>query len=65
MTKHPNLTPKQTSDYLQVTTRTLARWRNMRKGPPWVKAGHRVLYRRADLDAWLEQQRVEPVLGVS
>lgn len=61
MTEQPNLTPDQAADYLRLSERTLIRWRNMRKGPPWVKAGRRVIYRRSDLDAWLERQTQMPV----
>ncbi|WP_019593009.1 helix-turn-helix domain-containing protein [Thioalkalivibrio sp. ALM2T] len=61
MTKQPNLTPEQAAEYLRLSPRTLIRWRNMRKGPPWVKAGRRVIYRRGDLDAWLEQRTQMPV----
>jgi hypothetical protein len=39
----------------------MIRWRNARTGPRWIKAGQRVLYRRADLDDWLERHSVEPV----
>jgi len=28
-------------------------------GPPYVKVGRRVLYLKADLDAWLAEHRVE------
>ena len=38
---------------------TLAMWRYKGRGPAYVKAGHRVLYRGTDLLAWLEAQTVE------
>jgi len=37
---------------------TLAKMRCMGGGPPFVKAGRRVLYRRGDLIAWLNARRV-------
>jgi hypothetical protein len=37
---------------------TLAKMRCMGGGPPFVKAGRRVLYRRSDLIAWLNARRV-------
>ena len=40
---------------------TLARWRCEGKGPPYTKSGSRVLYRGADVLAWLDAQRVETV----
>ncbi|MGM0553284.1 MAG: helix-turn-helix domain-containing protein [Pseudomonadota bacterium] len=61
MKDNPNYPTDRAADYLQVSARTLNRWRNMRKGPAWIKAGRKVLYRRSDLDAWLDHHRVEPV----
>lgn len=48
------LTPKQASEYLQISVGTLAVWRtNNTYNIPYIKCGGRVRYRRADLDAWL------------
>jgi predicted DNA-binding transcriptional regulator AlpA len=33
---------------------TLERWRTEGVGPPFCKIGHRVAYRRKDLEAWVE-----------
>lgn len=33
--------------------RTLANWRAKRIGPPFVRAGRTILYRRASFEAWL------------
>lgn len=63
MTDQENLTPKEAADYVRHSERTLIRWRNARTGPPWVKTGGKILYRRKDLDAWLERQTVDPVAG--
>ena len=38
---------------------TLAKMRCAGGGPPFVKAGRRVLYRRADIKAWLDARRVK------
>jgi hypothetical protein len=38
---------------------TFAQWRHLKKGPPYIKVGSRVLYPGVDLLAWLEAQRVE------
>lgn len=37
---------------------TLARWRHESKGPDFVKSGSRVLYRGADVLAWLEARTI-------
>lgn len=61
-----NLTTKELAAYLRLESeRTLLRWRQQRIGPPWVKAGHKVLYRRADVDSWLERHRCDPVREVA
>jgi hypothetical protein len=39
---------------------TLTTWRWQRRGPPFVKLGRRVFYRRGDLHAWIAAQRHEP-----
>ena len=41
---------------------TLATWRWQGRGPRYVKFGHRILYRGADLNAWLDARVVEPTL---
>lgn len=56
---------REAAHYLRVSERTLIRWRGLRVGPAWTKAGQRVLYRQGDLDAYLNAQRVEPVGEVS
>ena len=41
---------------------TLAYWRHVGKGPRSFKVGRRVLYDRADVEAWLEAAKAgEPV----
>lgn len=60
-----NLTTEEAADYLRVSWRTLYRWRAQRVGPAWTKVGQRVVYRRSDLEAWLDRHRVEPVREAS
>lgn len=59
------LTTSEAASYLSVTPRTLERWRAKRIGPRYIKPrGGRttvVLYRREDLDDFLERCVVEPV----
>jgi excisionase family DNA binding protein len=53
------LTVAETASIIRVTGRTLRRWREVRQGPPCARVGERrVLYRRADLDAWLAARMV-------
>lgn len=41
---------------LGVSTDTLARWETRRIGPPIVRVGRRVLYRREAVREWLRKQ---------
>jgi len=51
------LTQKRLSELIDVSERTLERWRVEGAGPAFVKAGRRVLYRPQDLDDWLLASR--------
>lgn len=48
------LTQIQAAELLCLSGRTLERYRLEGNGPKFVKAGRRVLYRRSDLEAWLQ-----------
>ncbi|WP_068115813.1 helix-turn-helix domain-containing protein [Tropicimonas marinistellae] len=52
--------PTVAADYLSISVSKLAKLR-MRdateNGPPFVRLGGIILYRRADLDTWLEQHK--------
>ena len=47
------LTRRDLSATLGVSERTLDRWHALRVGPPRIKMGQRVLYRREALEKWL------------
>jgi excisionase family DNA binding protein len=51
------LTQQQLADELQVSLRTLERWRQEGTGPAFIRVGRSPRYRRSDVDAWLERQR--------
>ena len=42
--------------YLDMRPGPLEIWRSTRRGPPYIKVGRSVRYRRSDLDAWLDQR---------
>ena len=50
------ITRKALADALSVTVDTLGRWEARRFGPPCVRAGRKVYYRRAAVEDWLEEQ---------
>jgi len=47
------LTSEEVSRALNISTRTLHRWGRLRKGPPRIKLGRSVYYRRASIERWL------------
>jgi excisionase family DNA binding protein len=51
------LTVSEAAALLRLSEITLGRWRIEGSGPPFRKFGRRVLYARADLDAWADAQR--------
>lgn len=49
--------PEQAGKYLGLSPSTLAKMRMRGDGPPYSKAGARVvLYRKVDLDDWLQER---------
>ena len=47
------LSVEQVSELLTVSRRTLCRWHRLRRGPPRIKIGRKVFYRRSSVYAWL------------
>jgi excisionase family DNA binding protein len=53
----PLLNEKQVAEYLNLSLRTVRRWRAEGIGPPYVMmAGRYPRYRRADIDQWLQHR---------
>jgi predicted DNA-binding transcriptional regulator AlpA len=51
------LTTEQVAEIVHLTPATVRYWRHMNTGPKHFRAGgKRVLYRREDIDAWLDEQ---------
>lgn len=49
------MSPVELSSTTGIPTKTLANWRAERKGPPFLKLGKRVFYRRVSFARWIEQ----------
>lgn len=49
------LTATELATELNVSPRTIARWRGLREGPPLVRVGRRIMYRRSSVAAWLAE----------
>ena len=52
------LNQEDVSDMLGISQRTLERMRVTGDGPKFAKLGRRVLYRPADIDAWIASRVV-------
>jgi hypothetical protein len=48
------------ADILHAKKQTMRAWRVRRKGPPFYKLNGRILYKREDLEVWIEQCRIVP-----
>lgn len=58
----PNMRAREAAIYSQVSESTLAKLRmraNRCKGPKFVKLSGTVIYRKRDLDQWIEQNLVD------
>ncbi len=42
------------AEQLALTTDTLARWATLSIGPPRIKVGRRVFYRKSSVEKWLK-----------
>ncbi len=50
------MTLKEVAALVRVPEATLRYWRHLGTGPVSFKLGRHVLYRRADIDAWINAQ---------
>lgn len=56
----PLLKPAEVAEYLGVPKPTLYQWRHKGEGPPALRVGRHLRYRRSDVEAWLEAQASDP-----
>lgn len=54
------LITEEVESLIRTPTATLAYWRSVGKGPAWFKAGRRVLYRKSDVERWIDENVVTP-----
>lgn len=52
------LSPVEVAEFFGVRVGTLARWRSDGGGPPYIKVGSLVRYRRVDLDKFVAASTV-------
>jgi predicted DNA-binding transcriptional regulator AlpA len=53
------LTERQLAEYLNLSLRTVQRWRAEGTGPPVLYAKNVPRYRKAEVDAWLRRRAEE------
>ncbi len=51
------LITEEVAELVRTEAETVRYWRQIGKGPKSFKVGRRVLYLRADVDAWLAEAR--------
>jgi hypothetical protein len=53
------LTCSEAAAYLRRPIRTMYFWRYSGKGPDYIRAGRSLLYRKSELDNWLQRNEVK------
>jgi hypothetical protein len=56
-----SMTPKDFSEAHSISEGTLANWRWQKKGPRYYRVGRKIIYKVADIEAWLFSR---PVLTI-
>jgi hypothetical protein len=51
----------ETAEELNVSIRTLRKWRQLRIGPPYVEVGRQIYYGDDARAAWLKSREIQPV----
>ncbi|HZD23282.1 MAG TPA: helix-turn-helix domain-containing protein [Acidimicrobiia bacterium] len=54
------LSAQEVADYLGVPITTIYNWRHRSQGPPGLRVGRHLRYRRRDVEAWIERQLDDP-----
>jgi Helix-turn-helix domain len=52
------LSEHETAKQLQLSPRTLKRWRALKSGPAITRIGRRIVYKRSTVAAWIKNQEV-------
>lgn len=56
-----NFNDIEAAEYLGLGgPQTLRNWRHLGRGPAYCRLGRRIVYRREDLDRFLESGRIDP-----
>ena len=52
----PLISAQELAEYLDVPVATVYAWRYRRQGPPGLRVGKHLRYRRIDVNEWIEQR---------
>jgi excisionase family DNA binding protein len=58
MSEHEYLTITEAATYLNIKVKTLYALKDKKPGIPYYRLGRLIRFRKKDLDAWMERQRV-------
>lgn len=61
MTQNEFMTSRELADLLRVPVETTYQWRLRHVGPPGIRVGRHVRYRRSDVERWLAERSDEEV----
>jgi hypothetical protein len=53
------LTEKEISPLLRLNVKTIQQWRQLKRGPRFVKLGGRIFYRRSDVEDFINRNVVD------
>lgn len=51
------MSPESLAEYLDLPVRAIYQWRYKGTGPPGIKVGKHVRFRRTEVDQWIDAQR--------
>ena len=54
------MTRREVAKLYRTPVGTLSQWAFKGYGPPYVKVGRKALYRRSDVEQWIEEQEQRP-----
>jgi excisionase family DNA binding protein len=58
-----NMTTEELAGYLRKTVATIYAMNSKGTGPRRIRIGKHVIYRKADVDAWLDSHAIESEVG--
>ncbi len=61
----PLLSAQDLAEFLDVRVATIYAWRYRRQGPPGLRVGKHLRYRRADVDEWIDHRIEDSKRGLN